>query len=163
MNLLDEVRRALKAFDPAQPRDRAGRWVRNDRTRIFHGTTSKLWAKIKADGGIRPTNETGVRHWGSSQERGQYVYVADTEREALGWGMSAKDKMRFDRKSPVKNQSVVVLTVEIPDGVSLDVDEGLYFDRSRAPAAYKFKGTIPLEWIKGHKVWTQEKIGDFVP
>ncbi len=130
-----------KAFNPDQPRDESGRWAGGGAT-FFHGGLVENVESMLKDG-----IQVGEANY--DETKAGYVYVADTEHEALYWAKAvAFDTGKGD------SREVALLEVRIPSSARrrVSADENLPEEHG----SFKFKGTIKPEWIVSAKVGTLE-------
>jgi len=117
--------------------DELGRFAEGDGgSSYYHGTTSDTVSAIMSEG-IKPSR--GGAGWGAKG----YSFLSPTQDGAAYWGENHIDQVGLD---PSKTD-VVVFEVRVPASVQLERDTQSKLD-------YRYKGSIPPEWIVGHKTYT---------
>lgn len=135
---------------------------------VFHGTSSAALASIKKNGLIPHAGKGGDEYWKMSHgheftnseiranptiigDRKASVYLADTPEHANTFARFATEVNPGSRP--------VILEVDIPKAVAERVrpDEGFISHGVQTPGAYRFKGPIRPEWIKGQVILSPDK------
>lgn len=145
---------ALK-YDPSQPRDEYGQWVRTlasgprkGRTKMFHGTASAFIESILEKGLIVNPENRQYPPMFYDGVRGQAVYTTSKFHNALEFAGTASANLQFRGH---KNVTPVIIEARIPNSI-LDVAPGDAY----VPHTSLLKEVKP-EWITAIHIYEGDK------